>query len=88
MPCDRCIGERFQERCRHEKPQTARSQPNTPLPRFLPDVNVFAAHSGGQPLGTPRLGYWPGTACTQHPEYPLPCVKCQRDSLNPMKGTP
>jgi len=28
----------------------------------------------------PRLGFIPGTECDQHPGYPMPCARCERDA--------
>jgi hypothetical protein len=27
----------------------------------------------------PRAGYTPGSQCSKHPDYPLPCASCARD---------
>jgi hypothetical protein len=28
----------------------------------------------------PRIGYWPGSECLRHKNYPLPCDRCIRDA--------
>lgn len=80
MPCDRCLGNPFAERCRHETPQPERTRSSSSPAAPSPHTSAYPAHNGAHAPGAPRLGYWPGTECTAHPGYPLPCARCARDA--------
>lgn len=44
-------------------------------PRCADCADLQAAH----PLMIPACGYIPGSACADHPDYPLPCARCARE---------
>jgi hypothetical protein len=43
---------------------------------FLPRCEDCDRLDTGRP---PRIGFVPGSQCTTHTNYPLPCARCARD---------